>query len=176
MGAEEGAEQAPVPSPGRGPESKTRGGAGRAILFLLLVLAALGVIAYLSVGVTVSDTTDGGSYPFTTTYDVLFPSGEVVRIGNMDLIAVPLDDRVTLSINQEPMEIARDETKEVARRHVRITVLGVTIQDFDFLIHATYIGKVGDSARFYLDLQTSRQVWSPLIDRLLPPSIQARPV
>jgi len=134
------------------------------------------VIAYLSFGVTVSDTTEGGSYPFTTTYDVLFPSGEVVRIGNMELIAIPLDDKVTLSINKEPKEIAKGETKEVSQRHARITVLGMPIQDFDFRIQATYVGKVGDRARFYLAFQTSRQVWSFLIDRLLPASIQARPV
>jgi hypothetical protein len=106
------------------------------ILYLLLVLASLGVIAYLSLGVTVSDTTKGASYPYTTTYDVLFPSGEVVRIGNMELIAIPLDDRVTLSINKEPKEIARGETKEVSQRHARITVLGMTALEFDFRIQA----------------------------------------
>jgi hypothetical protein len=175
MSAEEGTGKAAAAPPAAAPEPKKGGGAGRIILYLLLVLAVLAVVAYLSIGVTVSETTEGASYPYTTTYDVLFPSGEVVRIGNMELIAIPLDDKVTLSINKEPKEIAKGETKEVSRRHASIGVLGMTALEFDFRIQATYLGKVGDRARFYLAFQTSRQVWSFLIDRLLPGNIQARP-
>jgi len=51
-------------------------------------------------------------------FPVLFPSGEVVRIGNMELIAIPLDDRVTLSINKEPKEITLKPKGDDQHLHV----------------------------------------------------------
>jgi len=157
------------------PEPEKRRRTGRVIL-LLLVLVSLGVIGYLSLEVKVSESTGGTSYPFTTTYDVLFPGGESVRVAGIELSAVPRVDGVTLSVNGEPVEIARDETADVATRHGRITVLGMPVLDFEVRIQAISLGTVGDQARCYLAFQTSKQVPSFLIDRLLPSSLQARPV
>ncbi len=126
-----------------------------------------------------TSTTDASfstSYPYTVTYDVLFPSSEVVRLGNVDILAIPQEDKVTLSINKQPREMAIGEVEEISARHATIPTLGARILDFDFRIVATYRGKVGDRADFYLQFQTSQQVPTFMIDQLLPRNVEARPV
>lgn len=148
----------------------------RVFLYVIAILILIAVAGYMTIGVTIGESTGGASYPYTTTYQVLFPSSEVVRIGNTELVAIPVDGRVTFSVNKEVKEIATGETKEIEKRKATITFLGIPILAFDFRVDATYLGKVGGSAQFYLAFKTSQQVPSFLIDRLLPPNVQARPV
>ena len=68
------------------------------------------------------------------------------------------------------------ETRDLSAKHATITTLGIPVMEFDFKITGTYRGMVGTRADFYLEFQTSRQVPTFLIDRLLPGEVEARPV
>ena len=143
-----------------------------AAALVLIILTA----AYLSIGVVFSEAPAAASYPYTTTYQVFFPASQVVTIGNTEIIAIPMGDQVTLSINKQPSVMSVGETKTIQERRAIISALFLKIMDFDFRIDATYKGRSGDSTQFYLAFKTSGQVPSFLIERLLPPGVQARPV
>jgi hypothetical protein len=150
----------------------------RWILYAVAVIIVILAVAYLTIGVVISEAPPAASYPYTTTYQVFFPNSQVVTIGNTEIIAIPSEnrERVTLSINGEPKEMGIGETRVVQERRAMITALTARVMDFDFRVDATYQGTSGDTSQFYLAFRTSRQVPSFLIDRLLPPGVQARPV
>jgi hypothetical protein len=150
----------------------------RWILYAAVIVIIILAAAYLTIGVVISEAPPAASYPYTTTYQVFLPNSQIVAIGNSQIIAVPSEggDRVTLSINGEPKEMGVGETRVVQERRAMITALTARIMDFDFRVDATYQGRSGDTFRFYLAFHTSRQVPSFLIERLLPPGVQARPV
>ncbi|HMA05389.1 MAG TPA: hypothetical protein VKO45_05620 [Methanomicrobiales archaeon] len=145
---------------------------GYGVLAVIIIV----VIAYLSIGVVFSEAPAATSYPYTTTYQVNFPASQVVTIGNSEIIAIPTGDQVTLSINKESSIMNVGETKTIQERRAMISILFMKILDFDFKIDATYRGRSGDATQFYLGFRTSEQVPSFLISRLLPASVQARPV
>ena len=137
---------------------------------LVLILAA-----FFTMGVAFTDSPGAVAYPYTTTYDVIFPSTEKVQLGNVEILAIPQQNKVTLSVNKEAEEILLNETREISARRATISSLGVPILTFDFKVLAEYRGMVGRDARFYLSVKTSDQMPAFIIDRLLPASIQARP-
>ena len=148
---------------------------------LTLVLAAIGVLllvgiaAVLSFSVAISPSTGNATYPYTVTYDVIFPAAEPVPIGNITLVAIPYPDRVSLSVDKVPYDIPINQTRQVSAKHATVTLLGVGLLSFDFVLEAEYLGMVGQDAHFELGIRTSEQVPKFLIDRLLPPSVRARP-
>ncbi|HXW98359.1 MAG TPA: hypothetical protein VEI51_01390 [Methanomicrobiales archaeon] len=145
-----------------------------AVVVILIILAA----AYLTIGVVISEAPPAASYPYTTTYQVFLPASQVVTIGNSQIIAIPTasGDQVTLSINGVRSDMGVGDTKTLQERRAMITALTAKVMDFDFRVDATYQGRTGDTARFYLAFRTSQQVPSFLIARLLPPDVQAQPV
>lgn len=159
---------------------KTETGKKRSRLRLLIYAAALVLIlvtaAYLTIGVVISEAPAAASYPYTTTYQVQIPSSETVKVGNAEILAIPTGDQVTLSINKEPKVMSVGETRTIQERRAHITALSLGLMDFDFRVEATYQGQSGNSALFALAFRTSEQVPSFLIERLLPPNVQARPV
>jgi hypothetical protein len=161
----------------KGEAGKKRSGL-RWILYAVAVIIVILAAAYLTIGVVISEAPPASSYPYTTTYFVSLPNSEKVTIGNTEIIAIPSEDgsRVSLSINKEPKEIEKGETKTIQERRAVITALAIQVTDFDFRVDATYLGQSGTTSQFYLAFKTSRQVPSFLIARLLPPSVQARPV
>jgi len=182
----EGPEKAPelgVHPPSRPPRAHTMADEGRQdttrrniLLVVIGAVAILVIVAALTFSITFTNATAAASYPYTTTYDVVFPNSEVVRLGNVEIIAIPQADRVTLSVNKVPQTIALYETKEISARRAKISVFWLTVMEFDFKLLAEYRGQVGQDARFYLSEKTSQQVPSFLVERLLPGNIRAQPV
>jgi len=150
----------------------------RWILYAVVVILVILAVAYLTIGVAITEAPPVASYPYTTTYLVSLPNSEVVTIGNTEIIAIPSEDgsQVSLSINKEPKDIAKGETKTIQERQATITALWLPVTEFDFRIDATYLGQSGPASQFYLAFKTSKQVPSFLIERLLPPNVQASPV
>ncbi len=137
---------------------------------LVLVLAA-----FFTMGVTFADSPGAAAYPYTTTYDVIFPNSEKVQLGNVEILAIPSAESVTLSVNKQREDIALNEVKEISARRAIIAVLGIPVLKFDFKVLAEYRGMVGTDARFYLSVKTSDQMPEFIVGRLLPSNIQARP-
>jgi hypothetical protein len=182
----EGPEKPPelgVHPPSRPPHTTTMADEGpkdtrrkNVMLVAIGFVAVLVILAALTFSITFTNATVAASYPYTTTYDVVFPNSEVVKFGNVEIIAIPQEDRVTLSVNKVPQTIALYETKEISARRARISVFWITVMEFDFKLLAEYRGQVGQDARFYLSEKTSQQVPAFLVDRLLPGNIRAQPV
>jgi hypothetical protein len=159
------------------PAKEKKGPSGlRILVYVLGVLLLILVAGYLTIGLVITEAPPAPSYPYTTTYQVFLPVSEKVTIGNADIIAIPVGDRVTLSINRETKEMGIGETKTIQERRATISALFLKVMEFDFRVDATYRGLSGDTTEFYLAFKTSRQVPSFLIERLLPASVRARPV
>jgi hypothetical protein len=157
-------------------EVKTGGRRVKIALAVIAIVAILAVAAFATLTVTMTPVSASASYPYKVTYDVLFPAGKEVRIGNVDIIAIPFADKVSLYVNQQAEELEVGETRDLSAKHASISTLGTPMMEFDFKIIGTYRGMVGSRADFYLEFQTSRQVPTFLIDRLLPGEVEARPV
>ncbi|MDN7025880.1 hypothetical protein FGU65_13480 [Methanoculleus sp. FWC-SCC1] len=156
------------------PEKKRRG--LKIAVGVLVVIAVLVVAAMATLTIVTTPSNSAAAYPYTVTYDVLFPNSEVVKLGNVEILAIPQADKVTLSVNKQPTELPIGEEHEISAMHAVISTLGMQILEFDFKIDGVYRGMVGDRADFYLMVRTSTQIPSFLIDELLPRNVDARPV
>jgi len=174
MAGEESPKQADVPLE-KNEEGRKKKGGHRWILYAVVAILVILAAAYLTIGVVISEAPPAVSYPYTTTYQVFLPSSQAVTIGNSEIIAIPTDDQVTLSLNGQQSEMSVGETKTIQERRAMITALSLEVMAFDFRLDATYQGRSGDTARFSLAFRTSEQVPSFLVGRLLPPAVQARP-
>jgi hypothetical protein len=155
---------------------KKKGHRLRWLIYAAAIVLILITAAYLTIGVVISEAPAAASYPYTTTYQVSLPVSEMVTIGNAEIIAIPTDDQVTLSINKESRVMGVGDARTIQERRAHISALSVGILDFDFRVEATYLGRSGNTALFSLAFKTSRQVPSFLIERLLPANVQARPI
>ncbi|MDD1677203.1 MAG: hypothetical protein LUQ40_05655 [Methanomicrobiales archaeon] len=145
------------------------------LLYLAGAATVILIAAILTLTVTFSDAPAQASYPYITTYDVVFPNAEVVRLGNAEILAIPSNNSVLVTVNKKPEEIHLNEAREISSRKASISTLGITILEFDFRLVVIYQGQIGDDAHFYLLIKTSRQVPSYLLDFVIPPGIRARP-
>ena len=148
---------------------------------LTLGLAAVGVLfvlaiaAVLSFSIAIGTSTGSAAYPYTVTYDVVFPNAEPVQIGNITVLAIPTEDNVTLSVDKVRYDIQVGERREITAKHANVTLLGMTLLSFDFVLEAGYQGLEGEDARFALAVRTSEQIPRFLIDRMVPSRVQVKP-
>lgn len=145
---------------------------GLAAIGAILIIA---IIAVLSFSVAIGPSTGAGAYPYTVTYDVIFPNAEPVLIGGITILAIPSPDSVTLSVDKVPYDIRLGEKREISAKHATVTLLGFSLLSFEFTLEAEYRGMVGQDASFGLSVRTSEQIPKFLIDRLVPASVQAKP-
>ena len=148
---------------------------------LTLALVAIGVVlvvaivAVLSFSVSIGTSAGNATYPYTVTYDVVFPAAEPVQIGNITITAIPGPEDVILSVDGVRHDIRLGEKREISAKHATVTLLGLSLLSFDFTLEAEYQGMVGQDASFFLSIRTSEQIPKFLIDMLIPARVQARP-
>lgn len=162
----------PVP-PKRSARSRWGWYLGLSLIGLVLITL---IVAFISIGITIGGSEQVAHYPYTVTYDVTFPNSNPVQIGNILIVAIPYADHVSLSVDKVPYDIRVGEQKEITRKQAAVTMLGFPLLSFYFKLDATYNGLVDGNAGFSLAFKTSEQVPSAIIDRLLPPSVNATPV
>lgn len=143
------------------------------VLALILIIAAAGAYTF-NVDATLPAT--GMNYPYTTTYDVLFPDGEKIEVAGTTLIALTDGNEVFLKVADENRKMLVGETETITSRRVVAKIFGVSIIDTNYRIDAEYRGLVGDLLDFYLIVQTEKQVPQFIINMLMPEEINARPV
>jgi hypothetical protein len=168
------------PPPSAPPEPKAARQRNRRLTLVLAAIAVLllvAIVAVLSFSVSIGPSAGSATYPYTVTYDVVFPTAEPVQIGNITIVAIPSPDgrRVTLSVDKVPYDIGLNETREISAKHATVSLLGIGLLSFDFTLGAQYLGLQGRDAHFNLLVHTSEQIPKFLIDRLLPATVQARP-
>jgi len=145
------------------------------VLLVVVLLAAVCAAAYLTLSIHITDPRQGVSYPYTTTYNVWFPDGEPVTIGNARMMSLSYDDELIFDVNGNREKLVVGEEKEIGSHEAIVKVFGVTVIDTDFRMLLKYRGLSEGKANFYLTVQTSRQIPQFLVDRLLPKEIQAQP-
>jgi len=59
-------------------------------------------------------------YPYTVTYNVIFPNSNPVQIGNILIVAIPYADHVSLSVDKVPYDIRVGEQKEITRKQAAV--------------------------------------------------------
>jgi len=148
---------------------------------IALAVIALVVIVILAAVVTLSIQADlppepGAVYPYTTTYQVLLPDGQPIAIAGTTIIVLTSDDELFLRIGDQNEKFVVGQTKTISERKAVFRSLGIGILATNYRIDATYLGRTGNRADFFLIIRTSEQVPSFLIERILPREIQARPV
>lgn len=115
------------------------------------------------------------AYPYTTTYSVFLPEGKEILIAGTPIIALTAGDEMIMKIGDKNEKFVIGETKTISERKAEFRMLGVPILSTNYLITATFRGRVNTNAEFSLVIRTSEQVPSFLIERILPPEIQAKP-
>jgi len=69
------------------------------VIALIVLLAIVAVVAFLTLSVTVSNVSPGGSLPFTTTYGVSFPEGQAIVIGNTHITVLSYQNELIPDID-----------------------------------------------------------------------------
>ncbi|MCX6693713.1 MAG: hypothetical protein NT074_04060 [Methanomicrobiales archaeon] len=143
---------------------------------VVLAFVLLGAVAWLTLTVVPALPADVGvSYPYRTTYHVVFPIGKEILIGGVPIIALQSGDAIVLSIGGTQENISIGESATITERRAVVQTLGTEVFSTNYRIDGTYLGMEGDRAAFSLALQTSRQVPAFLLSWVLPPQIEARP-
>jgi hypothetical protein len=156
---------------------KARGGSGtgvKIVILLIVLVIAAAVIAWFSVSVTNTSVTPGIALPFTTNYAVSFPEGQTVTLGNNHINILSVQNEVITDIDGDRQKLVVGEQRVIPERRGKITILGVTLLDTNYVITLTYKGERDNRAYFDMEVQTSKQVPDMLLKRLLPPEIDAR--
>jgi hypothetical protein len=148
----------------------------RVLVIVLILLAVLVLVAYATIGVEQFPSTGEASYPFVTTYDVLFPDGTQVFIGSTSITALTFQDEVIVDVDGDRQRMQVGEERLVSERKAIIRTLGIPVVDTEYQMYIRYLGVEENQIHFNLTLKTSKQVPQFLIERILPPEIQARPV
>lgn len=156
------------------PKKVSRGYLITGAIIGVLVVIALAAFLTLSIQADLSPE-PGATYPYTTTYAVLIPDGQVIRIAGTPIIVLTSGDELIMKIGDQNEKFVVGQTKRISERKAEFRALGIPILSTNYLIEATYRGRYSSNADFFLIVRTSRQVPSFLIERILPPEIQARP-
>jgi len=140
-------------------------------IFVILIIAA-----FLTLSVQADLPPEPGTvYPYTTTYAVLIPDGLPIRIAGTTVLVLTSGDELIMKIGDQNEKFVAGQTKTISERRAEFRALGIPLLSTNYLIEATYRGRSGPNADFFLIVRTSRQVPSFLIERILPSEIQARP-
>ena len=144
-----------------------------AIIGIIVILV---IAAFLTLSVQADLPPDPGTvYPYTTTYAVLIPDGLPIRIAGTPILVLTAGDELIMKIGDQNEKFVAGQTKAISERRAEFRALGIPLLSTNYLIEATYRGRSGPNADFFLIVRTSRQVPSFFIERILPAEIQARP-
>ncbi len=158
------------------PPGKKRMSGRTALIIIVVILAALILAAYLTIGIEQFPSTGETTYPYATTYDVLFPDGKQVFIGSTSITALTYQNEVIMDIDGDREQMLVGEERLVSQRRAIIRTLGIPVVDTQYQIYIRFLGVAASQIHFNLTLKTSQQVPQFLIERILPPEIHAHPV
>jgi general stress protein YciG len=144
------------------------------IIGIILIIAVIGV---LTLTVSVTNVAPGNALPYTTGYSVSFPEGQAIAIGNTQISVLSNQNELFSNIDGDQQKLVVGESRAIAERRALITTFGtVTVVDTNFQIDLTYKGDRDNRAYFDMAVHTSKQVPDYLLNQLLPPAIDARPM
>jgi hypothetical protein len=157
------------------PQGRGKLGLPKLLLIVVGLILILLVAAYLTIGLEQSSPYAGATYPWTTTYEVLFPDGKQVYIGSTSLMALSYQNEVIIDVDGDREKMVIGEERLISERRAVIRALGIPIADTNYQMYVKFLEVQGKNIKFYLTIKTSQQVPQFLIERILPSEIQARP-
>jgi hypothetical protein len=163
------------PPPGEPVRKKGTLGKGKLLLIVIALIVLVIIAAYATISLEQSPPYPGTSFPYTTTYDVLFPDGKQVSIGSTSLMALSFQDEIIIDVDGEREKMVIGEERLISERRAVIKALGIPVADTNYQMYVRFLGIQGKNIHFYLTIKTSSQIPQFLIDRILPLEIQARP-
>jgi hypothetical protein len=153
------------------------GTAAKVIIGIIAVVVILIVAALLTLTITVMNATPGVPLSFTTNYGVSFPEGQPITIGNTHISVLSYQNELISDIDGDREKLVYNEDRTISERRAVISTLGfLTLIDTHFQIQLKYKGEREGRAYFDMAVQTSQQVPDILLNHLLPPAIDARPI
>ena len=148
----------------------------KVLLGILGLIAIICVIAVVTLTVAVIESQTGTSFPYSTSFRVSLPDGELVTIGNSKIIVMVMGDSVDTSVDGNKEKLMVGEERIIRPHFARISVLGLPLIDTDFQITLKYLGASGNNALFDLTVKTSKQVPELIIRRLIPANMNAQTI
>ncbi len=159
------------------PSGKAGWGNGTKILIGIIVLVIILIaVAFLTLTVATVDPEQGATHPYTTMYAVSFPEGEAVNIGTTRMVVLSYENEMLTDVDGNREKLVIGEERQLAERRARITMFGIPVLETNFQIGLKYKGVLDNRAYFDLTVQTQKQVPEFILSRLLPASIDARPM
>ena len=147
----------------------------KVLVGIIALVVVISVLAILTLTIAVLDTKAGTEFPYTTTYHVTLPDGQPVTIGNSHILVTSFNNELIADVDGTKDNLTVGQERVLSPRHAQITIVGVPILDTDFQITLTYRGSSGDNANFDMTVRTSKQIPEYVINRLIPPSMNAQP-
>ena len=147
----------------------------RVLVGIIALVVVISVLAVLTLTIAVLDSKAGTEFPYTTTYKVSLPDGQPITIGNSHILVVSNNNELIADVDGTRENLVVGQERILSPRHAQITVAGIPILDTDFQITLTYRGSSGDNANFDMTVRTSKQIPEYVINRLIPPSMNAQP-
>ncbi len=161
----------------RARQKRTGGSGMMVILGIIGLIIVILAVAFLTLSVSVTSVSAGTSLPFTTSYGVSFPEGQTITIGNTHVNVLSYQNELISDIDGDRQKLVVGEDRIISERRAVITTLGaITLMDTNFNINLKYKGERDNRAYFDMAVHTSKQVPDILLNRLLPPEIDARPI
>jgi len=158
-------------------ESKDGWSTGTKILVGILGLVAIvAVLAVVTLTVAVIESETGTSFPYSSSYRVSLPDGELVTIGNTKIIVLVIGDSVDTSVDGTKETLAVGQDRVISPHFARISALGIPLIDTDFQITLKYLGSSGNNALFDMTVRTSQQIPELILRRLIPSNMHAQPI
>jgi general stress protein YciG len=161
----------------RDPQKAGWGTKTKIIVSVIGIILIIAVIGILTLSVSVTNVAPGNALPYTTGYSVSFPEGQTIAIGNTQISVLSNQNELFSNIDGDQQKLVEGESRAIAERRALITTFGaVTVVDTNFQIDLTYKGDRDNRAYFDMAVHTSKQVPDYLLNQLLPPAIDARPM
>jgi len=147
----------------------------KVLVGIIALVVVISVLAVLTLTIAVLDSKAGTEFPYTTTYKVSLPDGQPITIGNSHILVVSNNNELIADVDGTKENLVVGQERVLSPRHAQITVAGIPILDTDFQITLIYRGSTGANANFDMTVKTSKQVPEFVINRLIPPAMNAQP-
>jgi hypothetical protein len=142
---------------------------------IIALIAIISVIAIVTLTVAVIDSQAGSSLPYSTSYRVSLPDGELVSVGNTKIIVLVIGDEVDTSVDGSKERLKIGQTRVISPHSALISALGIPLLGTDFQITLKYLGASGNNALFDMTVKTSKQIPELVTRRIIPANMNAQP-
>ena len=164
------------PLESRKPEKSGLGTGIKIVIGVIFIVIVIGVVAILTLNVSVMSPDQGVTYPYSTHFAVSIPEGQQVTIGNAMITVLSYQNELVADVNGNRQKLVVGEDRVLTEKNAKITTLGAPLLQTNFQISLNYTGELNNRAYFNMDIKTQRQVPDFILNHILPATIEARAI